>query len=127
MLSGDEAASIPEYKKVTELRPAFFGAFHNLAVALCNTGREEESLQYYEAALRLDGGQAPVHSGYATALAKLGRYAEAEAAALAALRIDPSNARAREQALDYARELQKQQAATAALPAGPLTSFSTTK
>jgi tetratricopeptide (TPR) repeat protein len=113
MLADRQAESIPEFERVIALKPDFYGAYHNLAVALSNIGRAEESLPHFQAALRLGGGaQAPVHGNYAAALAKLGRYDEAIAEAQAAVRIDPGYAWAREQVLAYTNERERRLSAT---------------
>lgn len=73
------------------------GAHINLGNALDTQGRTREAIVHYEAALRLEPGNAAAHFNLAVALLRLpGRGDEARAHLETALRLDPGNDRARQ-------------------------------
>lgn len=65
------------YETTLRRNPSCWMAHNNLAIALVEAGREEESLAHYEAALKLRPDYAKGEHNYGFALNRLGRYAEA--------------------------------------------------
>lgn len=81
--------------------------FERLGLAWALVGRNAESLQALELAVRADSSIPSVRTNYAVALATMGRIAEAKAETEAALKIDPSYVNAQQLLAELNKPIRK--------------------
>jgi tetratricopeptide (TPR) repeat protein len=86
--AGEVGPAIERFSEAVRLAPNYFEAHNNLGSALGMTGRNEEAVVHFRAALR-GMKTADIHHNLAYTLAKLGRTEEAIAEYQAALQLDP--------------------------------------
>jgi tetratricopeptide (TPR) repeat protein len=85
---GEVGPAIAQLTEAVRLAPNYFEAHNNLGSALGMTGRNDEAVVHFRAALR-GMKTADIHHNLAYTLAKLGRTEEAIAEYQAALQLDP--------------------------------------
>jgi tetratricopeptide (TPR) repeat protein len=93
-IAGNDAAAIPEYRKVLELQPDLFEAQMNLGQVLLRAKMPAEAVTQLERAHQQKANEFPPAFYLAEALFDLGRFGEAVPMYEAAVKIDPKSAEA---------------------------------
>ncbi|TDN61535.1 tetratricopeptide repeat-containing glycosyltransferase family protein [Paraburkholderia sp. BL10I2N1] len=88
--NGALAEAEDTYREILAVRPKHLNATQLLGALMLQTGRLREGIALLQAAIAIDGTQAPIHSNLAYALNAVQRYDEGLASAKRAIRLAPN-------------------------------------
>ena len=86
--------AIAEYQKATKADPAYFEAYYNLGLAICDSGAWQQALHIYEYALALRPDSVDARYNFALALRRAGYPQDAADELLKVLQNNPNETRA---------------------------------
>ena len=104
LANGAVGAAIERLREALAVRPGYFDAHYNLAIAYSSQDNPGEAAREFGEAVRLKPGDANAHANFGATLAQLGRLEEAKRELEAALKIEPGHELAKEN-LEQVNEL----------------------
>ncbi len=96
LANGAVGPAIERLKEALAVRPGYFDAHYNLAIAYSSQDDPGEAAREFGEAVRLKPGDANAHANFGATLAQLGRLEEAKRELEAALKIEPGHTLAKE-------------------------------